>query len=172
VAATNRNLEEMVKKGEFREDLYYRLNVIPIDLPPLRERGEDIKQLVNFFLERSMKNHKKRVLITDEAMDKLMAYPWPGNVRELENTIERIVLMGDEAGISAGEMQLLLPALKSEKLLDVCKSIAVENKTLDELEQEAIENAMEQCEGNSTEAAKMLGITVRQIKYKLEKYGI
>jgi len=172
VAATNRNLEEMVKKGEFREDLYYRLNVIPIDLPLLRERGEDIKQLVNFFLERSMKNHKKRVLITDEAMDKLMAYPWPGNVRELENTIERIVLMGDEAGISAGEMQLLLPALKSEKLLDVCKSIAVENKTLDELEQEAIENAMEQCEGNSTEAAKMLGITVRQIKYKLEKYGI
>ena len=112
VAATNRNLEQMVQDGKFREDLYYRLNVIPIDLPPLRERGEDIKLLVNFFLERSMKNHKKRVVITDEAMDKLMNYPWPGNVRELENTIERIVLMGDEDGISADGMMLLLPALK------------------------------------------------------------
>ncbi|MBU1667379.1 sigma 54-interacting transcriptional regulator [bacterium] len=172
VAATNRDLEQMVKDGEFREDLYYRLNVIPIDLPPLRERGKDIKQLVNFFLERSMKNHKKRVLITDEAMDKLMLYPWPGNVRELENTIERIVLMGDEAGISASDMQLLLPALKNEKLLDVCQSIPFENKTLEELEREAIENALEHCAGSSNEAAKMLGITVRQIRYKLEKYGI
>ena len=172
VAATNRDLEQMVKDGEFREDLYYRLNVIPIDLPPLRERGEDIKQLVNFFLERAIKNHKKRVLITDEAMDKLMMYPWPGNVRELENTIERIVLMGDESGISASDMQLLLPALKSEKLLDVCKSIPFENRTLEELEKEAIESAIERCGGSSNEAAKMLGITVRQIRYKLEKYGI
>jgi len=110
VAATNRNLEEMVKNGTFREDLYYRLNVIPIDLPPLRERGDDIKLLVNFFLEKSMKNHKKRVLITDEAMGILAHYTWPGNVRELENTVERIVLMGSEEGISADEMLLLLPA--------------------------------------------------------------
>jgi len=110
VAATNRNLEEMVKNGTFREDLYYRLNVIPIDLPPLRERGDDIKLLVNFFLEKSMKNHKKRVIITDEAMDILSHYTWPGNVRELENTVERIVLMGSEEGISADEMLLLLPA--------------------------------------------------------------
>ncbi len=111
IAATNRNLEEMVKNGEFREDLYYRLNVSPIDLPPLRQRGEDIKLLVNFFLERSMKNHKKRVVITEEAMNELMSYPWPGNIRELENTIERIVLMGSDNGISAEEMRLLLPAL-------------------------------------------------------------
>lgn len=110
VAATNRNLEEMVKEGTFREDLYYRLNVIPIDLPPLRERGDDIKLLVNFFLEKSMKNHKKQVLITEEAMDILCQYTWPGNVRELENTVERIVLMGSEEGISADEMLLLLPA--------------------------------------------------------------
>jgi Nif-specific regulatory protein len=114
IAATNRNLEEMVKNGEFREDLYYRLNVIPIDLPPLRERGEDIRLLVNFFLERSMKNHKKKVIITEEAMNELMSYPWPGNIRELENTIERIVLMGSDDGISAEEMRLLLPALASK----------------------------------------------------------
>lgn len=114
IAATNRNLEEMVKNGEFREDLYYRLNVIPIDLPPLRERGEDIRLLVNFFVERSMKNHKKKIIITEEAMNKLMSYPWPGNIRELENTVERIVLMGSDDGISAEEMQLLLPALASK----------------------------------------------------------
>jgi len=116
VAATNRNLEEMVKKGEFREDLYYRLNVIPIDLPPLRERGNDIALLVNFFLQKSMNNHKKRVIITDEAMEILCQYTWPGNVRELENTVERIVLMGSEDGISADEMLLLLPAF-NQKLM-------------------------------------------------------
>jgi Nif-specific regulatory protein len=114
IAATNRNLEDMVEKGTFREDLYYRLNVIPIDLPPLRERGDDIALLVNFFLEKSMNNHKKRVVITDEAMDILCQYSWPGNVRELENTVERIVLMGSEDGISADEMLLLLPAFNQK----------------------------------------------------------
>ncbi len=172
VAATNRNLEQMVKDGEFREDLYYRLNVIPIDLPPLRKRGEDIKLLVNFFLERSMKNHKKVVKITDEAMDKLMGYPWPGNVREMENTIERIVLMGDEDGISAADMLLLLPALKNEKLIEEYKTIPMENKTLDELEREAIMKALKECDNNQSRAADMLGITVRQIGYKVKKYGI
>lgn len=172
IAATNRNLEQMVKDGKFREDLYYRLNVIPIDLPPLRERGEDIKLLVNFFLERSMKNHKKRVKITDEAMDKLMAYPWPGNVRELENTIERIVLMGDEEGISATDMQLLLPALKSDTLADVCRMVPRTEKTLDELEKEAILAALDKYDGNNANTAEALGISVRQLKYKVEKYGI
>jgi Nif-specific regulatory protein len=172
VAATNRDLEEMVKEGKFREDLYYRLNVIPIDLPPLRERGTDIKLLVNFFLEKSIKNHKKIVNITDEAMDKLMQYPWPGNVRELENTIERIVLMGDEDGISAADMLLLLPALNSKTLKDEYKTIPIENKTLEDLEKEAIEAALDSCDENTKVAADMLGITMRQIKYKMEKYGI
>ena len=172
VAATNRNLEQMVKDGEFREDLYYRLNVIPIDLPPLRKRGNDIKLLVNFFLERSMRNHKKKVTITDEAMAKLMSYPWPGNVREMENTIERIVLMGDENGISAQDMLLLLPALNNQNLVDEYKTIPLENKTLDELEKEAIIKALKECDNNQSKAAQMLGITVRQIGYKVKKYGI
>jgi Nif-specific regulatory protein len=172
VAATNRNLEQMVKDGEFREDLYYILNVIPIDLPPLRKRGDDIKLLVNFFLERAIKNHKKMVTITDEAMDKLMGYPWPGNVREMENTIERIVLMGDEAGINAADMLLLLPALKNEKLIEEYKTISMENRTLDELECEAITKALKDCNNNQSKAADMLGITVRQIGYKVKKYGI
>ncbi|MEA3353198.1 MAG: sigma 54-interacting transcriptional regulator [Campylobacterota bacterium] len=172
VAATNRDLEQMVKEGEFREDLYYRLNVIPIDLPPLRKRGDDIKLLVNFFLERSMKNHKKMVKITDEAMDKLMGYPWPGNVREMENTIERIVLMGDESGISAADMLLLLPALNNKNLVDEYKTIPIENKTLDELEKEAVQSALKQCDNNQSKAAQMLGITLRQISYKVKKYEI
>jgi Nif-specific regulatory protein len=172
VAATNRDLEQMVKDGEFREDLYYRLNVIPIDLPPLRERGEDIRLLVNFFLERSMKNHKKIVKITDEAMTKLMNYPWPGNVRELENTIERIVLMGSEDGITASDMLLLLPALNNEKLKGEYSAIPMENKTLEEIEKDALVMALEKTDHNQAEAAKILGITQRQIGYKVKKYGI
>ena len=172
VAATNRDLEKMVKDGDFREDLYYRLNVIPIDLPPLRQRGEDIKLLVNFFLERSMKNHKKIVSVTEEAMSKLMSYPWPGNVRELENTIERIVLMGNEDGITASDMMLMLPALNNEKLVSEYVSIPLESKTLEELEKEAIINALKKTNDNQSEAAKILGITQRQIGYKVKKYGI
>jgi len=172
VAATNRDLEQMVKDGEFREDLYYRLNVIPIDLPPLRKRGKDIKLLVNFFLERSMKNHKKSINITDDAMDKLMIYPWPGNVRELENTIERIVLMGNEDGITASDMMLLLPALNNEILVDEYNALPMQNKTLEELEKEALIQALKNNDGNQIEAAKALGITQRQIGYKVKKYGI
>ena len=172
VAATNRNLEQMVKDGKFREDLYYRLNVIPIDLPPLRERGDDIKQLVNFFLERSMKNHKKRVTITDEAMDALCSYPWPGNVRELENTIERIVLMGNEDGINKYDMLLLLPALNDQKLKSDYKPISKKILTLEEMEKEAIIEALENNDYNQSNAASELGITLRQIGYKIKKYEI
>jgi Nif-specific regulatory protein len=172
VAATNRDLEKMVKDGEFREDLYYRLNVIPIDLPPLRERGNDIRLLVNFFLERAMKNHKKLVSLKEDAMEQLMLYPWPGNVREMENTIERIVLMGDE-GMSAEDMSLLLPAFQSQKSANKQSSgINIEGKSLDELECEAIKSALEQCDGSQTKAADILGITLRQIGYKIKKYGI
>ena len=172
VAATNRNLEQMVKDGKFREDLYYRLNVIPIDLPPLRERGEDIKQLVNFFLERSIRNHKKMVTITDEAMDALCDYPWPGNVRELENTLERIVLMGNEEGINKSDMLLLLPALFDHKLKSDFKPISKKTLNLEELEKDAIIEALENNDFNHSSAALELGITLRQIGYKIKKYEI
>lgn len=173
VAATNRDLEEMVKKGQFREDLYYRLNVIPINLPPLRERGDDIRLLVNFFLERSIKNHKKIVNISNEAMDILMLYPWPGNVRELENTIERIVLMGSQEGVSASDMQLLLPALKlKENISPTSITNPQLEGTLEEIEKEAIIQALNQCDNNIKKASQVLGISVRQIGYKVKKYGL
>jgi len=171
VAATNRNLEQMVKDGKFREDLYYRLNVIPIDLPPLRERGDDIRQLVEFFLEMAIKNHKKPVSLLPEAMDILCKYPWPGNVRELENTIERIVLMGSE-DMTKMDMLFLLPALNDLNLKKEYKTIPMENKTLEEIEQEAIETALENNNFNQSNAAKELGITLRQMGYKIKKYGI
>jgi Nif-specific regulatory protein len=119
-----------------------------------------------------MKNHKKIVKITDEAMDELMHYPWPGNVRELENTIERIVLMGNEDGINKFDMLLLLPALNDEKFKKEFKSIPMENKTLEELEKEAIINALNNNNFNQSHAAKELGITLRQIGYKIKKYEI
>ncbi len=172
VAATNRDLEQMVKDGEFREDLYYRLNVIPIDLPPLRQRGDDIKLLVQFFLERSMKNHKKQVEILDDAMDLLMHYPWPGNVRELENTIERIVLMGGNEGITAKEMQLLIPPLENSNLTLQKPTEKGAALTLEEIEKKSIIEALENCDYNQSEAAQRLGVTLRQIRYKVKKYGI
>lgn len=170
----------MVKEGKFREDLYYRLNVIPINTPPLRERDEDIKLLVNFFIEKSMKNHKKIVTITPEAMEVLRKYPWPGNVRELENTIERIVLMGCEEGITKKDMLLLLPALNDQVLateyIEVTTTTAngtpIGIKTLEELEKEAIMTALEMHNFNQSSAAEELGITLRQIGYKIKKYGI
>ncbi|PKN14268.1 MAG: nif-specific transcriptional activator NifA, partial [Deltaproteobacteria bacterium HGW-Deltaproteobacteria-24] len=172
VAATNRNLEEMVKKGDFREDLYYRLNVIPIDLPPLRQRGDDIKLLVNFFLERAIKNHKKVVKITEEAMNTLCSYPWPGNVRELENTIERIVLMGNEEGISQSDMLLLLPAFHENNVQNTLTATPPSKKTLDDLEREAVIESLQRHNGNQSQAAKELGITLRQIGYKIKKYEL
>lgn len=172
IAATNRNLEKMVKEGEFREDLYYRLNVIPIDLPALRQRGEDITQLVNFFLEKAVRNHKKNVSITNEAMEILKKYPWPGNVRELENTLERIVLMGDEKGITKASMLLLLPALHDTNIKNEFKIISNKHKSLEEIEKEAIKEALELNDNTASQAAIELGITARQMTYKMKKYGI
>ncbi len=169
IAATNRDLEQMVQDGEFREDLYYRLNVIPIDLPPLRERGDDIKLLVNFFMEKSMKNHKKSVTLTDEAMEQLCSYPWPGNIRELENTIERVVLIGSEKGVDAKQMHLLLPALNDSNLKDSGKA-SLPGKTLQQIEKEAIEKTLQECDDNIPKAAKQLDLTQRQLRYKIQKY--
>ena len=101
-----------------------------------------------------------------------MKYPWPGNVREMENTLERIVLMGDESGISAADMLLLLPALKNENIIDDFNAISVENKTLEDIEKEALIKALKQSDNNQAKAAEILGITLRQIGYKVKKYGI
>jgi len=182
IAATNRNLEEMVKKGEFREDLFYRLNVIPINLPPLRERGDDVLLLVEHFLKKFNDLHKKNLVITDKAKQILKEYPYPGNIRELENTMERIVLLSDGNVVDEEILNIILPPLKIEnntvileKIEPKVSNISHDILTKDELEDAekmAIINALKKHNGIQTKAAIELGITPRQIGYKIKKYDI
>lgn len=193
VAATNRNLEEMVKKGEFREDLFYRLNVIPLNLPPLRERYEDIKLLIEHYLQKYMKTHHKKMHFTKSAMELLLEYPWPGNIRELQNTMERIVLICREGELTPEMLNHVLPfnyQLMYMPKMEVPTSILVppphqdthtisakEESTLTklglrEIEKEAIIKALIENRGIQTKAAKQLGMTTRQIGYKVKKYEI
>ncbi len=194
VAATNRNLEEMVRKGEFREDLFYRLNVIPINLPPLRERYEDVKLLIEHYLHRFMKEHRKNMHFTKGAMELLLDYPWPGNIRELQNTMERIVLICPDGEIQPEMLNHVLP-FNYQKLYmqsetqpmpqqpqysvpvpsipkESSASAPMTKKSLQELEREAITQALIDSHGIQTKAARILGMTARQIGYKIKQYGI
>lgn len=193
VAATNRNLEEMVRKGEFREDLFYRLNVIPINLPPLRERYEDVKLLIEHYLHRFMKEHRKNMHFTKGAMELLLDYPWPGNIRELQNTMERIVLICPDGEIQPEMLAHVLP-FNYQKLYmqnepapsyiapmpqspthsyeSHTSSAPMTKKTLQELEKESIIQALIDSHGIQTKAARALGMSARQIGYKIKQYGI
>lgn len=175
VAATNRNLEEMVEKGEFREDLFYRLNVIPIFLPPLRERGKDVLMLANHFLYKFCKLHKKELEFTEEAYAMLSDYTWHGNIRELENTMERLVLLNDDGKLDKQAVMSALPGMFVQEKLEgsAIKKEGVVTKTeLEAIEKEAIISALKECAGIQAKAARKLGITVRQIGYKILKYEI
>lgn len=169
VAATNRNLEEMVKNGRFREDLYWRLNVVPIFIPPLRDRREDIPPLIDFFIKRFNREYSKDISINPDALKYLIEYSWPGNVRELENTIERLIVL-NETGIIKSEE---LPTYIKDKIQ--IKNQITEDSLIAEkerLEKERILEALNKCNFNRSKAARLLGITQRQIGYKIQKYGI
>ncbi|MCX7793725.1 MAG: sigma 54-interacting transcriptional regulator [Thermodesulfovibrionales bacterium] len=168
IAATNRNLEEMVRNGDFREDLYWRLNVVPLFLPPLRERKEDIPVLIEYFLKRFNKEYSKNVSLTSRCLERLVNYRWPGNVRELENTIERLVLLTDKDTISEEDLPLFI---KEDISLAVNKSGCLKVE-IEEIEKKRIEEALIKTNYNQSEAARLLGITQRQIGYKIKKYGI
>jgi Nif-specific regulatory protein len=170
VAATNRDLESEVKDGRFRSDLYYRLNVFPIYIPPLRERGADIMMLADHFVKiysAELKKHIER--IDTPAIDMLMSYHWPGNVRELENAIERAVLLAKDSTINA---RLFPPSLQMKSV----ESRILKRGKLEQLvasyEMELITDALKDAEGNQTKAAKLLGTSKRVIQYKVQKYGI
>jgi Nif-specific regulatory protein len=168
VAATSRNLEELVSKGKFREDLYYRLNVVPLFMPPLRERREDIPLLTEYFLNRFNKENEKDVTITPESLSILVNYSWPGNVRELENTIERLVVMSNGKFIKPSDLPINL-RLSSTKGVLVKRSL----KTgIQDIERECIIQALEETGWVQSKAARKLGITPRQIGYKMKKYAI
>ena len=172
IAATNRNLFESVQRGEFREDLYYRLNVIPIDLPPLRHRKEDIPFLVDHFLRKKGAEMKKPVTkISQQAIGTLEKYNWPGNIRELENLIERAIVLCDGDEIQLQDFPLLLEN-GGQNMLSLPKENLALNIVLENLEQQLIKRAMEKTGGVKTRAAEMLGIKTSVLYYKLDKYKI
>ncbi len=169
ITATNRNLEELVEKGLFREDLYYRLNVFPIYVPPLRERSTDIIPLAEFFLEKYSREYGKKIKrLSSPAIDLLVQYHWPGNVRELENVIERAVLVCDEEVIRSYHLPQSLQTAESSNT-HARKSLA---QAVKNLEMELIIEALKETRGNQSKAAKMLDTSLRILNYKIKKYGI
>ncbi len=165
LAATNRNLEEAVAASLFREDLYYRINVFPIFLPPLRERSEDIPDLVAHFLAAQ---HSDPEGIEAGAMQRLMTYGWPGNVRELENVIERALIMSGGKTITVADLPPHVRGLAPSGTLRPAPMS--ELPTLDDMERRLIERALEKCDGNKSKAAVLLGITRRQLYSKMERW--
>lgn len=172
IAATHQNLEQKIKDGTFREDLFYRLNVISIHIPPLRERKEDIMPLIEHFIKKySEENEKPNLEISKEAVDYLMKYNYPGNVRELENIIERAVVLSRQKIITVNDLPSSVKGFKTET-----DPILDEEKTLTEqveaLEKKLIYDALTKANGNQSLAGRMLGITERNLRYKMQKYGI
>jgi DNA-binding NtrC family response regulator len=170
VAATNRDLRAALEEGTFREDLYYRLNVVPIDIPPLREHTEDIPDLVQLFIERFSRGSGKPVTaIRPEALQRLMEFHWPGNVRELENVIERACAMAKGSVLELEDIRLEparpRPALESGALLP-------EGFTLEQWEDELIREALRRTAGNKSRAARMLGLSRNALRYRLSRMGI
>lgn len=166
IAATNRNLEEEVKKGAFREDLYYRLNVVTINVPPLRERKEDIPLLIDFFLKKYNLKHKKNVRgLTREARDVLVKYDYPGNVRELENILERAIVLTRGEHITSED----LPNLADHGQAAADGSI---RGTVESLERSMIIEALVNADWIQTKAALALGLSERMLRYKIKKYNI
>ena len=175
IAATNRDLQAMVKEGTFREDLFYRLNVIHLILPPLRDRREDISLLANHFLQKfSSENQRDIIDIDPMAMSLLTAWSWPGNIRELSNVIERAVVMNSGPIIFSEDLppQIRQPVCNAGE----AKTAPVGERNLKEeikrVEKRIIMEVLEQQEGNRTRTALMLGISRRALMYKLQEYGI
>ncbi len=171
IAATNRDLIQDMEEGRFREDLYYRLNVLTLHVPPLREREEDIPLLAQHFLGMfAEKNHKKIRNITPQAMDRMLKYGWPGNVRELMNAIERAVVLARSEYLDEEDLP---PVVKDEELKsqDVTPKSVPGSPSLDEVEKATILKTLEASRGNKSETARRLGITRKTLHKKLKKYG-
>ncbi len=178
IAATNLEIETAVQEGRFRKDLYYRLNVVSISMPPLRERKDDIPILAEHFLEKYKdKSGGKKKQISNEALSIIMAHDWPGNVRELENCIERAIVMGEGNIIMPSDLPSTIRSASTVCADDeIIDEIPEDGLPLDEAEKnlmiKAMIKALQQTKGNQTKAAKMLGISRRKLQYRMEKYGI
>ena len=164
IAATNKEMKELVRKGEFREDLYYRLNVITIVIPPLRERKGDIPELAAYFLGKYSKKMGKRIAgFRPEAMETLMRYAWPGNARELENVVERGVILCDNSTIGPEDLSINAPPPAAEMSA---------NPSLEEIEKDYILRVLRDAGGNQSRASQILGIDRKTLYHKLKKYGL
>ena len=172
IAATNRDLRAMVTDGRFRDDLYYRINVLSIDVPPLRERREDIPVLIDYFLKKHTKNTSRLVTgLTPETKKLMNEYSWPGNVRQLESAIERAILLSEGDLITAED----LPTEVRQEVGPASEGafkLPAEGINFEDVERNLITQAMEQTDYNITKAAKLLGLTFRTLQYRLEKFGI
>jgi DNA-binding NtrC family response regulator len=168
VAATNRDLRAALEEGTFREDLYYRLNVVPIDIPPLREHKEDIPELVTLFLSRLSSESGKEVAgVGPEAMKVLMDHHWPGNVRELQNIVERAYALATGPQLQASDIHLDTQRPRSDKA-----ALLPEGMTLEQWEDEMIREAVRRANGNKSQAARLLGLSRNALRYRLSKMGI
>ena len=169
VAATNRNLQDEVRHGKFREDLYYRLNVLPVALPPLRDRAEDIPTLVTFYVDAYATEFKRRIRgVAPDALDKLKRYRWPGNVRELRNAVERAMLLAEGDTLMAEDFSLALSgAVLSERV-----ELPAAGINLEQLERSLLVQALERTNWNQTKAAGLLGLNRDQIRYRIEKFQL
>jgi two-component system response regulator HydG len=166
IAATNRDLGAEVAAGKFREDLFYRLNVVNVEMPPLRARPSDLLALATHFLDKFAKENGKRIDgFADDAVERIGAYRWPGNVRELENVIERAVVLCDTPKLTAKHLPAGVGAAART-------GVRIPGSTMDEIERHAILTTLEACGGRTAQAAQMLDISVRKIQYKIHEYGI
>jgi len=171
LAATNRDLEAMVKDGRFREDLYYRLNVIPITVPPLRQRRDDIKVLTGHFLRKHSANAARPMKLSDDARRLILDYAWPGNVRQLESAIERALLLAEGDEITVEDLPVEIRATVQAETTGGFK-LPAEGISFEELERSLLIQAMEQTGWNITRAAKLLGLSFRTMQYRLDKFEI
>ncbi len=177
IAATNQQLEQQVRDGKFREDLYYRLNVLHIAMPPLRERGADVILLADHYARVFSREFRKPTAgLSDEAKAALQAYTWPGNVRELRNVVERAVLLSEGPRLEASDFDGLTPIRHTPAPAVSASPAGItlppEGLRLDDVERQLITLALERTRGNQTRAAALLGLHRDQIRYRMEKYGL
>jgi DNA-binding NtrC family response regulator len=174
IAATNRDLRAALEEGTFREDLYYRLNVVPIDIPPLREHKEDIPELVNHFLARFAADNEKEIEgITPAAISALMEYHWPGNVRQLENSVERAVALSSGRVIDVNDIHLDSTHGKSgAPSSGAPDQFLPDGMTLEQWEDNMIKEALRRANGNKSQAARLLGLSRNALRYRLGKLGV
>jgi DNA-binding NtrC family response regulator len=170
IAATNRNLQEEVKRGRFREDLYYRLNVMPVVMPSLRERQDDIPRLIAYYVDSYNAEFRKRIRrVAPSAMERLKTYPWPGNVRELRNAVERAMLLTEGDELTLDHFPIV-----EKRSADLSESVELPAGGIDleQLERSLVVQALTRSAWNQTRAATLLGVNRDQIRYRIEKFKL